>query len=146
VAHARGHRKPRIKIFGRKGRGLQAVASKPDLVVYRAGDMIGRLTGKITSAESASKGWSVEFVSPDRPQLGPICHIDCHEVGTYMRLLNHSCAPSAKFKTARISGMYGFIVEAIHDIYDGEEITVSYGKDYFRGLGLECLCEICLDE
>ncbi|KAI9830069.1 MAG: Histone-lysine N-methyltransferase set9 [Phylliscum demangeonii] len=56
------------------------------------------------------------------------------------RFANHDCDPNARLVT---SGHQGMEVAAVRDIALGDEITVSYGADYF-GLGnRECLCETC---
>ncbi|KAK5041871.1 hypothetical protein LTR84_002650 [Exophiala bonariae] len=58
---------PRIKDYGAKGRGLQAVASAPDRLVYKAGDIIGELVAVLKPLQSQTDGWSVEVKRKDLP-------------------------------------------------------------------------------
>ena len=56
------------------------------------------------------------------------------------RFANHDCDANARLVTRGSEGMQ---VVSVRDIDLGEEITVTYGDDYF-GLGnRECLCETC---
>ncbi|KAF2112681.1 hypothetical protein BDV96DRAFT_580198 [Lophiotrema nucula] len=56
------------------------------------------------------------------------------------RFANHDCAPNARLTTTGYDGMQ---VVAVKDIEFGEEITVSYGEDYFGDDNEECLCSTC---
>ncbi|KAG9229504.1 hypothetical protein BJ875DRAFT_387224, partial [Amylocarpus encephaloides] len=58
-------------------------------------------------------------------------------LGGPVRFTNHDCKPNARLTSFGISGIK---IVAIRDIEIGEEITVSYAKDYFEG---ECLCKTC---
>ena len=56
------------------------------------------------------------------------------------RFANHDCDANARLVT---KGSEGMQVVSVRDIDVGEEITVTYGDDYF-GLGnRECLCKTC---
>lgn len=55
------------------------------------------------------------------------------------RLVNHDCNPNARLEWA--CGSVGFL--ALRDILPGEEITISYGDDYFDEQNLDCLCATC---
>jgi len=56
------------------------------------------------------------------------------------RFANHDCNANAKLSTVGARGMQ---VVAITDIDVGDEITVSYGTDYFGEDNCECLCSAC---
>lgn len=56
------------------------------------------------------------------------------------RFANHDCNANGKLSTRGSDGMQ---VVAARDIELGEEITVSYGDDYFGVDNCECLCETC---
>lgn len=56
------------------------------------------------------------------------------------RFANHDCDASGKLVTR---GSEGMEVVATRDIEVGEEITVSYGEDYFGDSNCECLCRTC---
>ncbi|XP_014550816.1 hypothetical protein COCVIDRAFT_114524 [Bipolaris victoriae FI3] len=56
------------------------------------------------------------------------------------RFANHDCDANAKLTTKGYDGMQ---IVAIKPISEGEEITVSYGEDYFGDDNEECLCSTC---
>ncbi|KKY23295.1 putative set domain protein [Diplodia seriata] len=56
------------------------------------------------------------------------------------RFANHDCDPNARLTTA---GPNGMAIVSKKDIDVGEEITVSYGEDYFGEDNCECLCVTC---
>ncbi|KAL4968663.1 SET domain-containing protein [Aspergillus stella-maris] len=56
------------------------------------------------------------------------------------RFANHDCNANGRLVTRGNEGMQ---VVATRDIYIGEEITVSYGEDYFGIDNCECLCLTC---
>ena len=55
--------------------------------------------------------------------------------------VNHDCEPNAKLE-ADFSRLL-ITVRAIKNIKSGQEITVEYGKNYFRLGNKECLCATC---
>ncbi|KZL67080.1 lysine -specific demethylase 4c-like protein [Colletotrichum incanum] len=57
--------KPRIKHYGKKGRGLQAVACKPGQMAYQKGDIVGFITGSIVPPDTYHDSWTLDFVRPD---------------------------------------------------------------------------------
>ncbi|KAG0647659.1 Histone-lysine N-methyltransferase [Hyphodiscus hymeniophilus] len=58
------------------------------------------------------------------------------------RFANHDCGANARLQTA---GKDGMEIYAIQDIDIGDEITVSYGENYFGEDNCECLCKTCED-
>lgn len=58
------------------------------------------------------------------------------------RFANHDCRANARLRTA---GQAGMEVVATRDIDVGEEITVTYGENYFGEDNCECLCKTCED-
>ncbi|KAF2714781.1 hypothetical protein K504DRAFT_355205, partial [Pleomassaria siparia CBS 279.74] len=56
------------------------------------------------------------------------------------RFANHDCDANAKLSTTGYDGMQ---IVAIKHIAAGDEITVSYGDDYFGDDNEECLCQSC---
>ncbi|OJD36198.1 histone-lysine n-methyltransferase set9 [Diplodia corticola] len=56
------------------------------------------------------------------------------------RFANHDCDPNARLTT---NGPNGMAIVSKKDIDVGEEITVSYGEDYFGEDNCECLCATC---
>lgn len=133
------HVMPRIKDYGAKGRGLQAVASVPGGMAYKEGDIIGELVAVLKPLQSHTDGWSLEVKRKDLPLESEVCQIYCGNQGNCFRLCNHACKPSARFVGMIISGKYRMMVVAGADIRHGDEITVSYGSGYFKEG--ECLCD-----
>ncbi|KAH7348721.1 hypothetical protein BKA65DRAFT_550788 [Rhexocercosporidium sp. MPI-PUGE-AT-0058] len=56
------------------------------------------------------------------------------------RFANHDCGANARLLT---SGTAGMDIMAVTDIEVGDEITVSYGENYFGEDNCECLCQTC---
>ncbi len=56
------------------------------------------------------------------------------------RFANHDCDSNARLNT---TGPHGIHIVARKDIAVGEEITVTYGEDYFGVDNCECLCATC---
>ena len=58
------------------------------------------------------------------------------------RFANHDCGANAHLKN---TGQAGIEITATRDIDVGDEITVSYGGNYFGEDNCECLCKTCED-
>ncbi|KAA8563803.1 hypothetical protein EYC84_011818 [Monilinia fructicola] len=58
------------------------------------------------------------------------------------RFANHDCGANARLNT---TGSAGMEIIAVRDIEIGEEITVTYGDNYFGDDNCECLCKTCED-
>lgn len=58
------------------------------------------------------------------------------------RFANHDCGANAKLV---ITGQAGIDIVAVRSIDVGEEITVTYGENYFGEDNCECLCQTCED-
>ncbi|KAL9097429.1 MAG: hypothetical protein Q9165_000325 [Trypethelium subeluteriae] len=56
------------------------------------------------------------------------------------RFANHDCNANARLSTRGSNGMQ---IMAVRDIQVDEEITVTYGQDYFGEDNSECLCSTC---
>ncbi|KAF3031520.1 Histone-lysine N-methyltransferase set9 [Didymella heteroderae] len=56
------------------------------------------------------------------------------------RFANHDCDANARLSTKGYDGMQ---IVAAKPIEAGDEITVSYGEDYFGEDNVECLCKTC---
>ncbi|KAM3073644.1 histone lysine methyltransferase Set9 [Clarireedia jacksonii] len=56
------------------------------------------------------------------------------------RFANHDCDANARLMTTGSAGMQ---IIAVRDIDVGEEITVTYGDNYFGEDNCECLCRTC---
>ena len=129
---------PRIKDYGKKGRGLQAVANGPGQIAYQKGDIIGQLTGELAPLGTYNDGWTLELARGDLLNEPSVCQIHCANTGNCFRLLNHHCSSNARFHEMAVSGRYRMMVKAVRDIRDGEEITVRYGRGYWGEGGCPC--------
>merc|ERR1712000_167327 len=58
------------------------------------------------------------------------------------RFANHDCDANAKLVT---TGHAGIEIIATKNIEAGDEITVTYGENYFGEDNCECLCQTCED-
>ena len=56
------------------------------------------------------------------------------------RFANHDCGANARLMT---SGAAGMEIIAVREIEIGDEITVTYGDNYFGEDNCECLCKTC---
>ncbi|KAF4548778.1 Histone-lysine N-methyltransferase-like protein 2 [Elsinoe fawcettii] len=56
------------------------------------------------------------------------------------RFANHDCNANARLSTV---GPHGMQIVSVRNIQVGEEITVTYGDDYFGEDNCECLCATC---
>ena len=134
---------PRIKRYA-KGLGLQAVSLHPGQTAYNKGDWIGELTGELVPVNSNEDAkWLADIIRTDIEPSVSVCKLYCGRRGNCFRLLNHSCRPSAKLLSLKLSSRLILVIQAMKDIADGSEITISYGKDFF---GSGCLCEFCQKE
>lgn len=68
------------------------------------------------------------------------CWIDASRKGSIFRFLNHSCDWNAGLQLARVGmGRRVLMVATTKAIAAGEEITIDYGKDYWKA-GETCQC------
>ncbi|KAF5872145.1 uncharacterized protein Bfra_005499 [Botrytis fragariae] len=64
-------------------------------------------------------------------------------MGNYTRFVNHSCAPNSQFQKFYWLGTERIVLVSKR-IEAGEEITVDYSHEYWKGLDKDCLCgELC---
>ena len=57
--------------------------------------------------------------------------------------VNHDCNPNSRYKAEGKKNLTVIGIETITSIAPGEEITVSYGDDYFGKRNEQCLCSTC---
>jgi hypothetical protein len=63
-------------------------------------------------------------------------------MGSWVRKVNHSSDPSAKFRVMKISGWWRQILIAIQDIAHNSEVTAFCRRGFLQGK--ECLCDLCI--
>jgi hypothetical protein len=137
-----------------KGKGVFATAKKTDkktkwncvfnkhgnLRVYKAHAKLMPLTGTLMpDHREFDDGWSAQIRRDDLTGAPVLGRIYCRYTGNLVRYVNHSCDNNAILQWYRCSGKYTLVLETLRDIYDGEEITVNYGPDYFTE-EKPCLC------
>lgn len=113
-----------------------------------ANTCIGEYTGELIPAD--------ETLSDERTQyhfeidIGKIaqegevqvmCWLDATEKGSIFRFANHSCDPNASVDQGQC-GIHNRIlyVYTLKDIEEGEQITISYGDDWFSDKSEPCRC------
>jgi len=100
-------------------------------IKYLTGVQVAMTEEQETALELARKDFSLVVSSRKKTRslfLGPA------------RFANHDCDPNARLSTKGYDGMQ---IVAAKAIKQGEEITVSYGQDYFGRQNVECLCQTC---
>lgn len=100
-------------------------------IKYLTGVQVAMTEAQEKSLELARKDFSLVISSRKKTRslfLGPA------------RFANHDCDANAKLSTKGYDGMQ---ITAVKPILEGEEITVSYGDDYFGENNEECLCQTC---
>lgn len=106
---------------------------------FSSGDYLRWLTGQLSrlsverSNELCSKGADFSVIYTARSGrynlfLGPA------------RFVNHDCNPNCEFISL---GGSSVSFRTLRSIEPGEELTVSYGENYFGPQNRECLCESC---
>ncbi|RHZ74286.1 hypothetical protein CDV55_108954 [Aspergillus turcosus] len=68
----------------------------------------------------------------------PLALISAKRYGNWTRFLNHSCKPSTMFLKMTVGKRITVAVQAVRDIDIFEEITIDYGKGYWKNR--VCLC------
>jgi histone-lysine N-methyltransferase SUV420H len=100
-------------------------------IKYLTGVQVAMTEEQESALELARKDFSLVISSRKKTRslfLGPA------------RFANHDCDANAKLSTKGYDGMQ---IVATKPIMEGEEITVSYGEDYFGDDNEECLCNTC---
>ncbi|KAF2126028.1 hypothetical protein P153DRAFT_433836 [Dothidotthia symphoricarpi CBS 119687] len=102
-------------------------------IKYLTGVQVAMTEEQEAALELARKDFSLVISSRKKTRslfLGPA------------RFANHDCDANARLSTKGYDGMQ---IVAVKPIAEGEEITVSYGEDYFGENNEECLCHTCED-
>ena len=104
---------------------------KGEEIKYLSGTLVAMTKEEELDLDLARKDFSIVMSSRKKTPslfLGPA------------RFANHDCDANGRLVTRGSEGMQ---VVATRDIIAGDEITVSYGDDYFGIDNCECLCETC---
>ena len=104
---------------------------KGDTIKYLCGNLVAMSSEEEKDLDLTRRDFSIVMSSRKKTPslfLGPA------------RFANHDCNANAKLVT---KGPEGMQVVAVRDIEVGDEITVTYGDDYFGERNCECLCSTC---
>ena len=104
---------------------------KGDTVKYLCGNLVAMTKEEEQDLDLTRRDFSIVMSSRKKTPslfLGPA------------RFANHDCEANAKLVTRGSEGMQ---VVAVQNIEVGDEITVTYGEDYFGIDNCECLCGSC---
>jgi SET domain-containing protein len=117
---------------GRAKAGLGLFAVKP----IRRGDFIVYYTGRLIGNAEADRLWTKYMF-----EINSRWTLDGSTRRNIARYINHSCKPNAE---SDVKG-HKVIISATKNIYPGDEITYSYGRDYFDTFIKDkgCRCMAC---
>ena len=104
---------------------------KGDAVKYLVGNLVAMTPDEEKDLDLTRRDFSIVMSSRKKTPslfLGPA------------RFANHDCNANARLVTRGSEGMQ---VVAVRDIEVGDEITVTYGDNYFGEGNCECLCVTC---
>lgn len=157
-----GTRHLKVEPCGEKGRGLVAVATgekywkmtskgvafnkEGKVRVFEKNLILEQLKGLLVPDDKKyNDGWSSEIRREDLDKTPVSGRIYCRKEGNLMGLINHSCEPNCELFGSRFSGSYIQSIKTLRDIYDGEELTISYGRSYFTKKNpCKCDSKICI--
>lgn len=107
---------------------------KGDSIKYLCGHLVSITTEEEKDLDISKRDFSIVMSTRKKTPslfLGPA------------RFANHDCNANARLVT---QGSKGMQIVAVRNIQLGEEITVTYGDDYFGERNCECLCMTCEKE
>jgi len=120
-----------IRDFGHKGRGIRTLQR------HRRGDLLAEYVGLIKPLDYDDDPVYGFIFTPYGKPDDDLGTISAKKFGNWTRFINHSCRPSTRFKEIVIGNRIRNMVVTLRDIDIFEELTINYGKDYWR----ECFCE-----
>ena len=122
-------------------------------------DEFGGHSLRTSQTRSANKilmfpvGLMAKIKPTEEHQFDDLSTIDPTKLCKYPRLLagsirfvNSSCDPNCKYEFTSMNGHPCVRLKTLRRIEAGEEITVYYGKTFFRSLECRCSCDVHLHE
>ncbi len=67
--------------------------------------------------------------------------MDAQTHGNWTRFLNSSCKPNVEALPEQVGGVRVIVLRAKKRIRAGEQVCIGYGRGYFEGREMMCLCE-----
>ena len=121
-----------------EGRGVGAFAREAIQDGLDIGELAGRVVPKGQGARDSI--YSTEISIGTDPDVN-YAWVDLTHTGSVTRYLNHSCEPNCMFYEGRCGEEYRMVwVSTTRAIAQGEELTVNYGPEWFKGPNDRCLC------
>ncbi|KAK8131841.1 SET domain-containing protein [Apiospora kogelbergensis] len=103
----------------------------------KKGQMLGEYLGELLPPDFDTTGMdTMYFFSMDQ-----IAMIDARLKGNYTRFANHHCRPNISVSVSMIGRRRMILFTAARDLIPGEQLFISYGRQYFTGNGLQCTCD-----
>ncbi|EEH02864.1 SET domain-containing protein [Histoplasma capsulatum G186AR] len=126
-----------------RGTGVRTLTNFPK------NTMLGAYMGEILFKDEWEYDTVYSLQLKAKTNYGTVRAIICPKrYGNWARFVNHSCDPSVDFVSRTIGKRIYMMMETRRDIKAFEEITVDYGKQYWRSKQKQCLCrsQSCKDK
>ncbi len=104
-------------------------------------DLVGEYTGVVQTAQDAPPDEKIDghFLSdyawnyPDELPDGSEFEINALKEGNELRYVNHSAQPNLAVDHTLVDGLFVTFFRVIEPVRQGEQLTVSYGEEYWEG-------------
>ncbi|KAH6638201.1 hypothetical protein C7974DRAFT_451488 [Boeremia exigua] len=102
---------------------------------WKKGNILGAYLGELIPSRTSNTEYCHEvFIGPEFEKTGAsIAYIDAERCGNYVRFCNHSCENNANISEERVGEERVLVLRATKRIAAGEQVTIDYGTDFFRG-------------
>ncbi|KLJ13138.1 hypothetical protein EMPG_11921 [Blastomyces silverae] len=129
-----------IKTGDGRGAGVRTLAK------FTKDTMLGAFIGEILSEDEGLEYDPVYCLKLTAKTSHAVRAYICPKwYGNWARFVNHSCEPSVEFRSRTIGKRIYMMMVALRDIEAFEEITVHYGKRYWREKQCLCRSRACKD-
>ncbi|GFF52214.1 histone-lysine N-methyltransferase, H3 lysine-9 specific SUVH1 [Aspergillus udagawae] len=118
--------------YPHKGIGVRALAR------FKKGDILDEYVGELRPVDYKDDRVYALLHESKMVEGHPVALISAKRYGNWTRYLNHSCKPSTTFLKMTVGKKTIVAVQAVRDIDIFEEITIDYGKGYWKNR--KCLC------
>ncbi|KAF9894532.1 hypothetical protein FE257_006417 [Aspergillus nanangensis] len=113
--------------YPNKGIGVRSLGN------FKAGDILGLFLGELCPLDHDEYDYSLGLVKKNGMGDKAAVIAPLH-YGNWTRFINHGCTPLTQFRARTVGARCLMTVEAIEDIKLFDEITVSYGRCYWRNM------------
>lgn len=115
-----------------RGIGVRALAR------FKKGEILDQYFGELRPVDYKDDHAYALLHESKMVEGSPLALISAKRYGNWTRFLNHSCKPSTMFLKMTVGKRTTMAVQAVRDIDIFEEITIGYGKGYWKNR--VCLC------